>query len=344
MRNLLILLLLGSFIATTNAQELDSLKAIMGMDQEIEEVESAEEVESDEENVFAPVKVEENEDEVKVIVMDKEVVKVIESGDSTVVKLGDKGIVRVIEQPDSTRIRVGDKEISIVEKYGDNAEIRIDNIDDDHSFRNRKFRGHWVGFEWGINNFLDDGMTLSREGEASFMDLNTGRSWSINLNFAQYSLGFGTSHLGVLTGLGLEYNNYFFDGYNTIAEVNDYVEGVDTANVSKSKLTTSYLRIPLIFEAQFPGSVRAKRIFVSAGIVAGLKMGSHTKIVYKNDAGKSKDKNNDDFNISPFRYGLTARIGCGSLCVFGDYYFTPMFVEGKGPEMHPFSLGLALAF
>ena len=259
-------------------------------------------------------------------------------------KVGDKGIIQVIDQPDSTRIRVGDKEISIVEK-NDDTHIRFDDIDDEDHIHNPKFRGHWAGFEWGINNFLDKDNTISREGEDLFMDLNTGRSWVINLNFAQYSLGFGTSHVGLLTGLGLEFNNYFFDRDNSIVEVKDYVI-VDslTGNVAKSKLTSTFLRVPLIFEVQFPSTIRAKRIYLSAGLIAGLKLGSHTKVVYKNDSGKSRDKNHDDFNISPFRYGLTARIGFGGLSIFGDYYFTPMFVKDKGPELYPFSLGLALAF
>jgi hypothetical protein len=176
------------------------------------------------------------------------------------------------------------------------------------------------------------------------MDLNTGRSWVINMNFAQYSLGFGTSHIGLLTGLGLEFNNYFFDNDNTIIERDDYVvDSLLTGNVAKSKLTSTFLRVPLILEVQFPNTIRAKRVFISAGIIAGLKLGSHTKIVYKEN-GKNKDKNRDDFNINPFRYGITARAGYGNVSVFGDYYFTPMFVEEKGPQFHPFSVGLAFNF
>jgi hypothetical protein len=337
MKSLYILLVFVAFGAATEAQELDSLKAIMGKKHET--VQSENRVDS----AIVPVTVTEDGDEVKVMIMDKEVVKVIDSADSTYVKVGNKGIIQVIDQPDSTHIRVGDKEISIVER-NDNAKISIDNIDDDNSIKNPKFRGHWAGFEWGINNFLDNDFTISREEDDLYMDLNTGRSWAINLNFAQYSLGFGTSHFGATTGLGLEYNNYFFDGNNTIVEKNNYVIGVDTINVSKSKLTTSFLRIPLILEVQFPRTIRAKRVFISAGIVAGLKLGSHTKVAYKDKSGKNKDKNNDDFNINPFRYGLTARIGFGAVSLFGDYYFTPMFVNNKGPELHPFTLGLAMAF
>jgi len=151
--------------------------------------------------------------------------------------------------------------------------------------------------------------------------------------------------VGLLTGLGLEFSNYFFDNDNTIHEMSDLIvaDSLD-GNVSKSKLTTTYLRVPLILEVQFPNTIRAHRVFLSAGIVAGLKLGSHTKVVYKDDGGKNKDKNRDDFNINPFRYGLTARLGFGNMSFFGDYYFSPLFVEDKGPELHPFTVGLSFNF
>jgi hypothetical protein len=181
--------------------------------------------------------------------------------------------------------------------------------------------------------------------QENIADLNTGRSWVINLNFAQYSLGFGTSHMGIVTGLGFELNNYFFDGENSIEESGDLVVAVPlSGNVIKSKLTTTYLRVPILLEVQFPNTVRSKRVFLSAGIVAGLKLGSHTKVVYDDDGGKNRDKNRDDFNINPFKYGLTARIGFGNISFFGDYYITTMFVKDKGPELHPFSIGLAMNF
>jgi hypothetical protein len=318
------------------AQELDSLKSIMN--KKDTPLPSEEQMDEPTQPVIS-----DDEEEVKVRIKDREVVKVIESGDSTVVRIGDKGVLQVIDQPDSTTIRVGHKEIRIVEK-DDDTDIRIEDVDDDDDFSNPRFRGHWAGFEWGINNFLDNDYSLSRESAEWYMDLNTSRSWVINLNFAQYSLGFGTSHIGLLTGLGLEFNNYFFDNNNSVIEQNDYVMADSlTGNVAKSKLTSTFLRIPLILEFQFPNTIRAKRVFISAGLVGGLKLGSHTKVVYK-ESGKNKDKRRDDFNINPFRYGLTARIGFGNLCVFGDYYFTPLFVDDKGPELHPFSLGLAVNF
>jgi hypothetical protein len=342
MKKLYAIMMIMGFVTGVYAQELDSLMNIVNKNEAPQEVKSPEEP-SDNSAIII-----DSGNETNVKILDKDVVKVIDNGDTTKVEVGAKGVLQVIDQPDSTRIRVGDREISIVER-GDDTDIKWnkfknDDEDKDESGR-RKFRGHWAGLEWGLNNFLDEDLTLSREENAAFMDLNTDRSWAFDLNFAQYSLGFGSPYFGLVTGLGLSFNNYFFDGKNNIIERNDSVViNPLSGDISKSKLTTSFLRIPLILEAQFPRTIRSKRVFISAGLVAGLKLGSHSKVVYKVDGGKKKDKNNDDFNINPFRYGLTARVGYGSLSVFADYYLTPLFIADKGPELHPFTVGLALAF
>jgi hypothetical protein len=338
MKHILAGIILAIFTAGISAQELDSLKAIMKKKTSPETTENRDSLN------FTPVIVEENGDEVKIQVFKKEIIKVVDTGDSTYIKLGDRKFVEIKDHPDSTMIRVGDKEIKIVEKEN-NPKISIDDVKDEPEGHPR-FRGHWAGFEWGINNFMDEDFTISREGDNQFMDINTSRSWVVNLNLAQFSLGFGTSHAGILTGIGLEFNNYFFDRDNTITEVNDRVVefNLPDVNVTKSKLASTFLRIPLILEAQFPRVIRAKRVFLSGGLITGLKLGSKTKVVYKDGSGKNRDKIRDDFNISPLRYGLTARIGYGNLNVFGDYYFTPMFVADKGPELYPFSLGLSVTF
>jgi hypothetical protein len=341
MKSSFTLILLTLIWVTVPAQELDSLKAIMGVgesagnqDVQVEQ----------EEHSQSPVKVYENSDQVRVNVGDKEMLRVVDDGDSTYVKLGRNKMLEVYDHPDSTRIRLGNKEISIVEN-NNKADIHIGRVKDHDRRGYEKFRGHWTGFEWGMNNFLDADFTLSREGDAAYMDLNTGRSAALDLNFAQFSLGFGTTYFGVVTGLGLEFNNYFFDNNNTIAEIDDQVVEVplDGQNLSKSKLSTTFLRIPLLLEGQFPHAGRGKRVFISAGIVGGFKLGSHTKVVFDND-GKDKSKDRDDFNINPFRYGLTARLGYGCFALYSDYYFTPLFVKEKGPELYPFNVGLSFTF
>ena len=83
------------------------------------------------------------------------------------------------------------------------------------------------------------------------------------------------------------------------------------------------------------------RIFFSTGVIGGVKIGSSTKVQYEGTE-KGKDKTRNDFNLSQFRYGLTARIGYGGFRVFANYYPTPLFEEGKGPELYPFTVGLIL--
>jgi len=67
-------------------------------------------------------------------------------------------------------------------------------------------------------------------------------------------------------------------------------------------------------------------------------VGSHTKVKMNGD----KSKNHDDFNINPFRYGATARIGYKGLNLFGTYYFSSFYKDNRGPMMNPFTIGIGL--
>ena len=105
-----------------------------------------------------------------------------------------------------------------------------------------------------------------------------------------------------------------------------------------SKLTASYMSVPLILEFQIPVGDHEKQLYFSGGLIGGLKIGSHTKI--KQDGNKTKSRN--DFNINPFRYGATARFGFKGINLFGTYYFSTFYKNGRGPEMFPFTLGIGL--
>lgn len=147
--------------------------------------------------------------------------------------------------------------------------------------------------------------------------------------------------------MGLEFNNYRFDGDNSIIKdpVTREIVSLEYdagTYIEKTKLAATYLTVPLLLEFQIPVSGH-KRIHISGGVIGGLKIGSHTKVVYKEDGSKQKDKINDDFNLSPLRYGVTARIGYRALKIFATYNLTQMFETGQGPELYPVSIGLILA-
>ncbi len=285
-----------------------------------------------------------SEDEVSVGM--NEIIKFDEKGDTTRIKIRDKEF-SVIEG-DTTKLKFGDKEFSVIEGE-DGTSLKITESDkdkDDSKRKKKKFKGHWSGIEFGLNNFVDDKFSMSRTAGEQFMDLNTGRSWNFNWNIKQYSVGFGTDRLGLVTGIGMEFNNYHFDGNNNIQEVDGNVVTKDDypSALSKSKLRTTFLTVPLLFELQLLEAKRSKRFFISGGVIGGLKLGSQSKVIYKIDGNRKKDKTKDDFNINPLRYGLTARIGYRALKFYANYYMTPFFEKDGDPQLYPVSLGLSLAF
>lgn len=243
------------------------------------------------------------------------------------------------EEKDTTKIKLGDMDITIVEDMDKKHDWRMD---DDR--KGKKFKGHWAGFEMGFNNFVDEDYSLSRNASNQFMDLNTSRSWNVNINFHQASFGLIGKNFGLVTGLGLEFNNYFFDGNNSITK--DSLGNIQSlpydSEVSKSKLTATFLNMPVLLELQLGKGSRHKRINITAGIIGSVKLGSHTKVVYKEN--RKKEKDSGDFNINPLRFGLTARLGYGNLQVFGNYYLTSFFEKDKAPELYPVSVGLAFSF
>jgi len=121
----------------------------------------------------SPVIIDDNEDEISVG-MD-EIIKFDERGDTTRIKIGDKDI-SIVEDDEGTSVKVTDS--------GDKKE--------ESAKKKKKFKGHWSGIEFGLNNFVDDKFSMARTDGEQFMDLNTGKSWNFNWNIKQYSIGFGT--------------------------------------------------------------------------------------------------------------------------------------------------------
>jgi hypothetical protein len=277
---------------------------------------------------------------------------IIEDEPDEVTVLSDEIIKR--ERGDSTHLKIGDVDIDIYDdgdgfdfsyKEGSDSTEPDDNFDFDWKKPKKKFKGHWSGLELGLNNFVDNSFSITRETGEEFMELNTGKSWNFNINFLQYSLPIFSDRFGLISGMGLEWSNYHFNGSNTIIKDNDMIvsETIDYP-VIKSKLETTYLTAPLLMELQLFKGKRSKRLYVAGGVIGGLKLSSHTKVKYNDDGDRKKEKNRADFYISPFRYGFTGRIGYRALKLYFNYYMTDFFLEDKGPELKPIALGLVMSF
>ncbi len=298
----------------------------------------------------ATIILEELEDSSTVIINDDKILEEMEDPSTVITNDDEKGvnvkmdeIIKIEEKRDTTRIKIGDKNLTVIENQ-DGTSVRIN--EDEGKEKKKKFRGHWTGFELGLNNFADKDFSISRTAENQFMDLNTGHSWNVNLNIKQVSIGLISNHFGIVSGVGLEFNNYQFDGDNSIEEINGVIDGEDLSYLSlnKSKLTTTYLNIPLLLELQIGDVKRRKRLYISSGVIGGIKLGSHTKIVHREDGKKQKEKDRDDFNINPLRWGLSTRLGYRNINIYCNYYLTSFFEKNKGPDLYPFSLGLTFGF
>lgn len=274
------------------------------------------------------------------------------------------------KKKDTTHINFKNKKVRITEdKEGTTIEVKkkgesewdFDDDDwddfenDDHDgfnldfMEDKGFDIHWAGFEIGMNNFLNNNYSMNLSEENEYLDLNTGKSWNINLNFIEYDLNVIGKNFGIGSGLGLEFMNFRFDSRVPVTKGEDDIM-VDSAyikeglNLDKGKLSTTFLTLPLLMEFQAPAGQRNK-FFITVGVIGGLKLGSHTKVVYKDENGnRQKDKNQSDLYISPLKLGYTLRMGYGAVKVFGNYYETGLFEKGKGPTVHPFSVGLMVSF
>jgi hypothetical protein len=277
-------------------------------------------------------------------------VEVIETPESTRVTLGQNEVVIVEENGDTVRVVLGSRGISIVE--GDNGtEIKVLEMDDmpkKNYNKKKKFRPHYAGLEIGMNNYLTPDFSLVLPPDEEFMDLNTGKSWCWNINVVDFGVGLGTDYIGLATGLGFNFMNYNFNGQNSIMKDPDTGETVEyippyAGYITKSKMNITYITAPLMLEFQIPTQGRG-RIHISGGVVGSVKLWSNAKIKYTEGGDKSKEKNKNDFNLSPIRWGFTARVGYQGFGIYANYYMTPLFKPTMGPELYPFDIGLAFNF
>ncbi len=251
-----------------------------------------------------------------------------------------------IAKSDTTRIQIGKTEVLVIEdkSEGGKTKVEINKVEKEKEPKNNKSSKadliHWSGFELGVNTWINKDGNFGEPSGHNYLELNEAKSLAINLNMFEKSVRIIGDNLQLVSGLGLSWNNYRFRKDITLYSDSSIIgANYDEEDYRKNKLTVSYLTVPLLLE--FNSSSEAKKSFhVSAGVVGGLRLGSHTKQV-KAD-GTKLPKIKDDFNMNPFRYDATVRIGFGNYTVFGSYALNSMFRDGQGPELYPFTAGIVI--
>ncbi|MGE5383884.1 MAG: GIN domain-containing protein [Omnitrophica WOR_2 bacterium] len=260
-------------------------------------------------------------------------IKVFEDGDSTFIKLGQLNL-HVDENGDNTKIGIGQHDLEI----DDEGNVKF------KKHHKEKFDGHWGGFDIGVNGLLNSDNTLSSPSGYDYMDLKMEKSINIGINIFEQNFNLITNKFGVTTGMGLEWNNYRLQDHARVFlddKLSGYLyEGSDT-NFVKSKFVTSYLTLPLMLEYQTNSHSKINSFHIGFGVLSGLRIGTHTKLVHENGDRKI-DKDHGSTAMSPFKLDLMARIGWGKINLYGKYSLVKLFKNDRGPELFPFSVGISL--
>jgi Outer membrane protein beta-barrel domain len=163
--------------------------------------------------------------------------------------------------------------------------------------------------------------------------------------FLCYDFPIKKSNFSFATGLGVNINNIYFDNQKLILTDTGstaVAHFIDTGGFKKFKYTTTFLTAP--FELRyFSNNINRNKGFKAAiGLRVGLMVGAHTKEKYSLGGTTVDNKVNSTRFLNKWEFTGTARVGFGNFYLFGTYNLTPLFAEGSGPQVVPFSIGIGL--
>ncbi len=245
------------------------------------------------------------------------------------------------------------EDAQVTEGY-DNYSYNNDNDDNDNNDRWRdskwKDRGdrnvvisnklgnnHYLNFDIGINNYLEDGKSPS-SNNAQYTVRPWG-SWYFAINSVHKSRIAGK--LSIEWGGGISWYNFKFEDASTRLIKTDtellFVSGAGDS-FKKSKLTATFVNVNFVPVLDF-GS-RENGLRIGLGGYGGYRIGSHAKYRYKLDGSKERDKDKDSFFLSNWRYGARLQLGFKGTDFFVNYDINELFSEGRAPKLNAFSFGI----
>ncbi len=262
---------------------------------------------------------------------------------------------RTSPDPDTTKtpdrhqpaLKIGREQVDNGDSYS--REITIGSWPEWPQKKKRKrFEGHLSGINMGINGYFDEEMQETVPADYSFMSTIHEKSIEVGVYPVQKNIRLIGSHVGLVTAIGLKYNNYRFD-IDQMSDINEvarpWFPGLsDEARISKSKLTTLNLSVPLVFEVQIPEGNGNNRLYLSGGVEGNLRIKSHTKLVFREDGNRDKRKKKDDFGLNGLRYNFIARAGYNDFGIYATYSPVSLFKNNQGPELYPYSVGISFNF
>ena len=159
--------------------------------------------------------------------------------------------------------------------------------------------------------------------------------------YYQYPFRLFKSNFSFVPGIGLSLERWKFTNNATLPAkplpdgtyplVSAYTLFPGTIN--RSQLINNYVEMPLEFRYDTNPEDIARSLSVSIGGRFGVLYDSFTKVDYRDNAENKSTKDKQFHGMNPFRYGIVGRLGVGGFSLFGYFNLSPMFEDGKGPQM-----------
>jgi hypothetical protein len=259
----------------------------------------------------------------------------------------------IVEKSDSTL--TDSTEMHVREQSSETYHRDDDDDDDDEDWEFHSSRRRWgrtwqsFNFDIGTNNYLQDGGFPDRDNAA--YAVRPWGSWYIGINSTQRSrLG---RNFFVEWAAGVSWYTFKFQNSNTLITRDDtrlnFNEDMNPdRSYSKSKLGITFVNLSVVPVLDFGDHSRKPRMWngthsalrIGLGPYVGYRISSLSKVVYKEDGDKEKDKDRGNFYLNNLRYGARLQLGFRSTDFFFNYDLNELFASGRGPKLNAFSFGV----
>jgi len=245
---------------------------------------------------------------------------------------------------DTTKFKLGNKKYIII---GDGEEedekFSYEDRKDSIKNKNEKFK-HWAGYELGVNGLLDYNNSFTMPSNGTFLELDYSKSIQFGVNLFEKDFHIYKNYINLVTGFGFDFNHYAFKNNITLNGDTTYLNAfTDNIDYKKNKLNVSYVKAPLMLVFNTSKNP-SKNFHISTGVEVAYRIHAVQKQKYDIGDTHFKSKRRDDFNLEQLRYSAVARIGYNRVSFFATYGLNRLFQKNKGPQVYPFTAGVALAF
>lgn len=203
----------------------------------------------------------------------------------------------------------------------------------------------WLTLSIGLNTLIHKG-SASLPPSLSNLELDPWKSVNVKVGLIKQRVNLSNHKLNLIYGLDFDNNDYRFQN-NINFTKNDSLGVISYEKYNpelpgfvRNKLTTRFLMLPVSFRYESNPRNSDRSFRFELGAEAGMRLTSFFKTV-REENGKRKTKERDDYYLNNMRYGAFVKVGYGPVTLYADYCFTPLFRDNTGPEFNTFSFGIS---